>query len=116
MGVGEKRRVALGAALRTVRAVVRSRINVLLIALAAMAVLAGLARLLIPNPFVWFSAASVCAVVVILVIAAYDLVADIYRLPYLVLDQRTHLPFAVQVLIVPVCLVAGIILGHLYWH
>jgi hypothetical protein len=88
----------------------------LLIALVAMAILAGSARLVFPNPFVWFSAAAVCAVLVLLAIAAYDLVADLYRLPFLVLDQRTHLPFAVQVLIVPVCLVAGIFLGHLYWH
>jgi hypothetical protein len=117
MSAGNQTRKPLGAALRAVRGIVRSRpINVLLIALLAMVVLAAVARMLIPDRYVWFSAAAVCAVVVVLAIAAYDLVAELFRLPYLMLDQRTALLFAVQVLIVPVCLLAGIFLGHLYWH
>jgi hypothetical protein len=118
MDAGYLRRVALGAAVRAAHAIRRSRsIHVLLIALVVIAVLALAARRVFTDPYVWFSSVAVCVVLVLLAIATYDLIAELSRrLPYLLLDQRTPLPFAVRVLIVPTCLVSGIFLGHLYWH
>ncbi len=104
--------------MRVARAMRRSRsIHVLLIALVVIAVLALVARQVFMDPYVWFSSVAAFVVLVLLAIAAYDLIAELSRrLPYLLLDQRTPLPFAVQMLIVPTCLITGIFLGHLYWH
>lgn len=92
-------------------------VHVLLAGLLVLAILAAGTRAVIRDDLAWFWTVTVVAAGELLVVAAWDLLADLTdRLPYLIVDQDVTWPPWAHALLVPAFLFVGIALDHFLVH